>query len=138
MLTVEAAQLIAKTAMLSCRKQGTQVSVAVLDTRGHLKVLLRDRLAGFSTPEGAILKAKTAINFRSPTSTFSEAVRNDPKASGIKKLPGVILLGGGLPIEASGSLIAAIGVAGAPNGELDESCAQSGIDAITEELEFAD
>lgn len=137
-LSPESALLVAKTAMLGCRKQGAQISVAVLDSGGHVIVMLRDRLAGFSTPDGAILKAKTALNFRSATSAFSEAVKSDPKASGIDKLSGVILLGGGLPIEASGSLVAAIGVAGAPNGDLDEACAKLGVDAIQEELDFAE
>ena len=137
-LTPEAALIVAKNAMLACRKEGTHVAVAVLDNGGRLQVLLRDRLAGFSTPDGAILKAKTAINFRSPTEAFSAAINANPKASGIAHLPDVLLLGGGLPIEASGSLVGAIGVAGAPGGEMDEQCAQVGIDAIQEALEFAD
>ncbi len=137
-LTPEAAQLIANGAMADCRSKGAQISVVVLDGGGHIQVLLRDRLAGFSTPEGAILKAKTAINFRGPTLLFTEAVRNDPGAAGIEHLPGVLLLGGGLPIETSGSLVGAVGVAGAPNGEMDEHCAQAGIDAVQDELEFAD
>jgi uncharacterized protein GlcG (DUF336 family) len=137
-LTMEAALIIAQESIKSCREKGASVSVAVLDNAGNTQVVLRDRLAGFSTVEGAILKAKTAVNFRSGTQAFTESIYADPKSSGIKFLPGVILLGGGLPIEASGSLLGAVGVAGAPGGEIDEQCAQAGIDAIIEALEFAE
>lgn len=137
-LTPEAALIVAKGAMIECREKGTQVAVAVLDRGGNTLVVLRDQLAGFLATEGAIMKATTALNFRSPTGSFSEAVNSNPEASGIQHLPKVILLSGGLPIEASGSLLAAVGVAGAPNGEMDEQCAQAGIDLIQDALEFAD
>lgn len=137
-LTMEAAIIIAQESVNSCREKGASVSVAILDNAGNTQVILRDRLAGFATVEGAVLKAKTAVNFRSGTQAFSESINAEPSSAGIKFLPGVILLGGGLPIEASGSLLGAVGVAGAPGGEIDEQCAQSGIDAITEALEFAD
>jgi uncharacterized protein GlcG (DUF336 family) len=31
-----------------------------------------------------------------------------------------------------------VGVSGAPGGDLDEACAQKGIDAVQERLDFAD
>jgi uncharacterized protein GlcG (DUF336 family) len=39
-------------------------------------------------------------------------------------------------VEAGGSLVAAVGVSGAPGGEADEACARAGIDAIRDRLEF--
>jgi len=53
-------------------------------------------------------------------------------------LEGVLLMDGGLPIRVAGSLIGAVGVSGAPGGDLDEACAQKGIDAVQERLDFAD
>jgi len=47
-----------------------------------------------------------------------------------------VLLGGGLLIEAQGSILGAIGVSGAPGGEADDSCARAGIDAIRDKIEF--
>jgi uncharacterized protein GlcG (DUF336 family) len=35
-------------------------------------------------------------------------------------------------------MIGAIGVSGAPVGDLDEACAQRGIDGVQERLDFAD
>jgi uncharacterized protein GlcG (DUF336 family) len=48
----------------------------------------------------------------------------------------VLAIGGGLPIEAAGAVIAAIGVSGAPGGEADDACAKAGIDAIQMDIEM--
>ena len=45
-------------------------------------------------------------------------------------------LGGGVPIEAGGSILGGIGVSGAPSAEADDKCAKAGIDAIKDALEF--
>ena len=44
--------------------------------------------------------------------------------------------GGGTKLEAGGSIIAGIGVSGAPGGDSDDVCAQAGIKAIADSLEF--
>jgi uncharacterized protein GlcG (DUF336 family) len=137
-LTPEAALMVSQAALESCRKAGFQVSVAVLDNGGNLQVVLRDKLAGISSPEAAILKAKTAISFRSTTSALSKAVNSNAEASGIKQLPETLVLGGGIIIQASGSMVGAVGVAGAPDGNSDEKCALAGTEAIQELLEFSD
>ena len=51
-------------------------------------------------------------------------------------LPGIAAVGGGLMIEAGGSLLGAIGVSGAPGGKEDDACAAAGIAAIRDDLEF--
>ena len=56
--------------------------------------------------------------------------------SGVRALPGVVALGGGVTIEAGGSLVGAVGVSGAPGGEADEACAKAGIEAVREKIEF--
>jgi len=48
----------------------------------------------------------------------------------------VAVLGGGLMIEAAGTLLGGIGVSGAPGGDKDEECAKAGIDAIRDKLDF--
>ena len=42
----------------------------------------------------------------------------------------VLMLGGGLPIEMDGEIVGGIGVSGAPGTQLDDACAQAGLDAI--------
>jgi len=44
---------------------------------------------------------------------------------------------GGVPIEAAGNIVGAVGVSGAATGEQDEACARAGIQAIQFELEAA-
>jgi uncharacterized protein GlcG (DUF336 family) len=56
--------------------------------------------------------------------------------AGLRNLPNVVLIGGGLMIEASGSTLGAIGVSGAPGGDADEACAKAGIAAIQDKLDF--
>ena len=58
-----------------------------------------------------------------------------PQAS-VRNLPGVVALGGGLMIEAGGSLVGAVGVSGAPGGDADEACAKAGIEAVRDRLDF--
>jgi uncharacterized protein GlcG (DUF336 family) len=137
-LTPEAALVVSQAALESCRKEGMQVSVAVVDGGGNIQVVLRDKFAGITTPDAAILKAKTSVSFRMATTAFSDAVNSNSEVSGIKQLPGILVLGGGITIQASGSMVGAVGVAGAPNGKLDEKCAMAGVEAIQELLEFAD
>ncbi len=137
-LTPEMALKVSKAALDSCRKAGFQVAVAVVDSSGVVQVVLRDQLAGFSTPEGATRKARTAINFRTSTSSLAQSIADNPEAGEIRNLPGILVLGGGLIIQAGGSMVGAVGVAGAPGGEMDEKCALAGVDAIQEQLEFAE
>jgi uncharacterized protein GlcG (DUF336 family) len=47
-----------------------------------------------------------------------------------------VVLGGGLVIEAGGSLVGAVGVSGAPGGDADDACAKAGIDAVRDKLDF--
>ena len=56
--------------------------------------------------------------------------------SGIRNFPSVAAVGGGVMIEAGGSLLGAIGVSGAPGGDNDAACAAAGIKAIADDLEF--
>ena len=46
------------------------------------------------------------------------------------------MAGGGVQVKSAGSLVAGIGVSGAPGVELDDACAKVGIESIAEKLEF--
>jgi len=56
--------------------------------------------------------------------------------AGIRTLPGVVIIGGGLVVESAGTLVGAIGVSGAPRGDADEACAKAGIESIQTKLDF--
>ena len=135
-LTPETALKAAQAALAKCRAGGYQVTVAVVDRMGVVQVLLRDRFAGPHTPDMASAKAYTAASFRTNTTELADATQPGRPQSGIRHRPGVAAVGGGVKIEAGGSLLGAIGVSGAPGGREDDACAEAGIAAIREEIEL--
>ncbi|MBP8310876.1 MAG: heme-binding protein [Burkholderiaceae bacterium] len=135
-LTPETALVAAKAAMEACRKQGYQVGVAVVDRAGLTQVFLRDRFAGPHTVDVATNKAWTAASFRTSTLTLAAETQAGRSMSGIRGALRFIAVGGGVLIEAGGSSFGAIGVSGAPGGEADEVCANAGIKAIADSIEF--
>jgi uncharacterized protein GlcG (DUF336 family) len=135
-LTPEAATKAVQAALASCRQQGFQVAVAVVDRFGIAQAMVRDRFAGAHTPDTAINKAWTAASFRTNTTELARSTQAGQPSSGIRQIPRFVAVGGGLMIESGGSLIAAIGVSGAPGGDADDACAKVGIAAIRDELDF--
>ncbi|UYO53471.1 GlcG/HbpS family heme-binding protein [Rhodopseudomonas palustris] len=135
-LSPELALDAAKAALGECRKQGFQIAVTVVDRSGLPQVMLRDRFAGAHTPSTATGKAWTAVSFKTGTGELANMTKPGMPQSGLRDLPGVVVLGGGLIVEAAGSLVAGIGVSGAPGGEADEACAKAGIEAIKDKLDF--
>jgi len=135
-LTPEAALSAAQATLAACRASGYQIAVTVTDRAGTPIVMLRDRYAGPHTADTSGRKAYTAINFRMSTADLARQTQSGTSASGIRHVNRIIALGGGLPIEAAGALVGGIGVSGAPGGDLDQTCAQAGIDAIQMDLDF--
>ena len=135
-LTPETALVAARAALEHCRKNGWQTAVAVVDRAGLTQVLLRDRFAGAHTVDGAMNKAWTAASFRTPTTALAADTQPGKPMSGVRALPRVFAGGGGLAIEAAGQTLGAIAVSGAPGGEADEQCAQAGVKAIADQIEF--
>jgi uncharacterized protein GlcG (DUF336 family) len=136
-LTPESALKATQAAMASCRTAGFQVAVAVVDRFGLTQAMWRDRFAGPHTPQTAADKAYTAVSFRTPTTELARATQAGQPGSGIRQVPRFIGVGGGLLIEAGGSIIGAIGVSGAPTGDADDVCARAGINAIKDDLELS-
>jgi uncharacterized protein GlcG (DUF336 family) len=135
-LSPDVALELAKAALEACRSQGYQIAVAVVDRSGQPQVMLRDRFAGPHTPSTATNKAWTAVSFRTNTRDLVQPAQPGQPLAGLGNLPRVVLLGGGVMIEAAGSLLGAIGVSGAPGGEEDERCAKAGLEAIRDKLDF--
>jgi uncharacterized protein GlcG (DUF336 family) len=135
-LTPEVALDLARAALTECRKRGFQAAVAVVDRSGVAQVMLRDRFAGPHTPNTAIGKAWTAVSFRTNTTELAVASREGTPQSGVRQVPGAIILGGGVLIEAAGSVVGAVGVSGAPGGDADDACAKAGVDAVRDKLDF--
>ncbi len=135
-LTPESALKAAQAALQTCRAAGYNAAVAVADRGGVTQVMIRDRFAGAHTPQTAMGKAWTAASFRTNTSDLNAQTQAGSPTYGIRALPGVVILGGGLLIESHGKLVGTIGVSGAPSGAEDDRCAKAGIAAIHDSLEF--
>jgi uncharacterized protein GlcG (DUF336 family) len=135
-LLPEVALQAAQAALKRCRDDGFQVAVAVVDRSGQPQVMLRDRFAGLPAPDTATRKAYTALGFHAATSDLAKAIASGKMDPGLARLPNVAMLAGGLVIEAGGSVLGGIGVAGAPGGDKDEACAKAGLDAIRDRIDF--
>jgi uncharacterized protein GlcG (DUF336 family) len=135
-LTPATALKIANAALTACRAEGYQVAVAVVDRMGVPQVMLRDRYAGPHTPDTSQRKAWTAVSFRNDTLTLAANTGPDSELSGARMITNVLMIGGGVPVQASGSVVAGVGVSGAPDGAADDRCARAGIAAVREQLEL--
>lgn len=132
-LTAESAIAVATAAMLECRKQGYQATATVVDKNGIIQAVARDTLAPPISIPISKAKAFTAVNFSADTSAMAERAN-----TGVGRFDGVLMSAGGVVINVGGVIYGAVGVSGAPSGEIDEECAKAGVEAIAEDLEMAD
>ena len=135
-LSPEVALDLARAALSACRERGYQVAVAVVDRFGIAQAVLRDRFAGPHTVPAATGKAWTAVTTRTNTGDLVGVTQPGMPQAGMRALPGFVVLGGGVVIEAGGSVVGAAGVSGAPGGDADEACAKAGIEAVRDKIEF--
>ncbi len=127
---------IARGAVHACREKGYQVSAAVLDRSGDILAAQRDTLASRHTLEIAERKAGTVVLSGVDSGQMLKN-RGDIRPE-LNEMRGLIVMEGGLQIRAAGSLIGAIGVSGAPGGDIDAACAEAGLEAVRDRLDFAD
>ncbi len=136
-LKPELALEMAQAALTTCRSQGYQVGVTVVDRFGVPQVFLRDRYAGAHVIETSERKAWTAVSFRTDTTDLDQTTQPGTISAGIRQISQALPLGGGLMVvSGDGSLVAGIGVSGAPGPDLDDDCAAAGIAAIEDEIAF--
>jgi uncharacterized protein GlcG (DUF336 family) len=126
-------------AVAACAKQGYKVTAAIVDADGVEQALLRGDGATITALDASRDKAYTALMLGAPRNENSSGavasrIGANATAGGLAKLPHILLLQGGLVIRAGDEAIAAIGVGGAPGGNLDEACAKAGVDAIADRL----
>ena len=135
-LSPEVALEAAQAAMKTCRTNGYQVAISMVDRFGQPQVLLRDRFAGLPAADIATAKAYTALSFRRSTAELAKMTRDGQMDPNLARMPRIAMLAGGLAIEIGGTLLGGIGVSGAPGGDKDEECAKAGLDAIRDKLDF--
>ncbi|HLX15190.1 MAG TPA: heme-binding protein [Bradyrhizobium sp.] len=113
-------------AIEQCTKDGYKVSVTVVDKSGSVAGQVRGDGTSPHTMEFSRLKAYTA-RIRNQTSLQTMKELEDPARAPLRQIPGLVGVGGGVPIRAGTEVIGGVGVSGAPGGEKDEVCANAGI-----------
>lgn len=61
--------------------------------------------------------------------------QSSPAGANVVYIPGMLLLGGGVPIKVGTETIGAVGVGGAPGGHLDEQCAMAALEKVKAQLQ---
>ena len=125
---------LAQAAVAECRKRGYQVSAVVVDRNGLLRAALRDDLAPRFTLQISEEKANLAVMAGTSSGDFRS--RRDDIRAEMNHLDGIIVMEGAIEIIAGGARLGAIGVSGAPGGDIDQACAQQALDKYADRLEF--
>jgi uncharacterized protein GlcG (DUF336 family) len=135
-LSVEMAEKIARVAVDKCRALGFHTTISVVDASGNLKAFLRDDGTAPHTIGLSKDKAYTALTLanRFETTLAFATARNSTLGSPMTNIPGVVGIGGGVPIKYRDEVIGAVGSSGAVGGDNDEICAKAGIDAVAAQL----
>lgn len=135
-LTARVANDAAIAGLEECTRLGYRVAVVVSDRGGHVRASVRGDGAGPHVYDAARQKAYTAASSANSTLVWSENLIRGLRAPdpNLVHLDGVLIIGGGLPIKVGDQVVGAIGVAGAPGGDIDDSCAQAGIASIQNQL----
>jgi uncharacterized protein GlcG (DUF336 family) len=123
----------AQAAIAECRKNGSDVSVAVVDRAGRLRVFLQGDRAAPHNIELARRKAYTARTFGRPSGEWAERTAGTSDISAQRSLAEVIPLKGGIPMKVGNETIGAIGVSGSST-DGDENCAKAGVAKIADQL----
>ena len=123
-----------------CTKNGHKVWAVVVDLDGVRQAVLRGDGAPIHSQDNAYYKAYTVASMgiaRKETSTKQIADRmakNPPSNVPQTPLPNITYAQGALAIIANGEMVGALGVSGAPGGQLDEECARFALDKIKDRL----
>jgi uncharacterized protein GlcG (DUF336 family) len=126
-LTLEDCLKIHAAAQAEARKNNWIVAIAILDDGGHLLHFARMDGATPANAGIALEKGRTAAISRRSTGKWQEFVKSG--RTEMLKMPGILPVQGGVPIEADGTCIGAVGVSGVQSHQ-DEQIAQAGIDAL--------
>jgi uncharacterized protein GlcG (DUF336 family) len=132
-LPVEKAITIAQTALETCTKQGYHVSVHVLGRNGEVLVAVRGDGAPPHTMENSQRKGLYRPHLPHALGRVRAARQGQSSVSAVH-LTGVIAAQSALPIKVGDEVVGAVGVSGAPGGEMDEACAKAGLDKVSDHL----
>ena len=129
-MSSDLAATIAQGAVHTCREKGYQAAAVVLDRAGNMIAAQRDTLE--------IAERKAGLVVMSGVDSGDMRKNRDDIRPELNQMQGIIVMDGGVQIRVAGSLVGAVGVSGAPGGDIDAECARGGIDKVRDILDFAD
>jgi uncharacterized protein GlcG (DUF336 family) len=129
-LAVEAAEA----AIASCKAQGYNVAVSIVDRTGNIKLILAGDGAGILGRDLSRRKAYTSAMQRVTTLDLAKRVATPGAFNPTLYDTQLVVAGGGVPIKVGNDTIGGIGVSGAPGGDKDEACAEAGLAKIKDRL----
>jgi uncharacterized protein GlcG (DUF336 family) len=132
-VSLKMALTIATAVIADCEKAGNNVSVAVVDRAGRLRVFLQGDKAAPHNIELAQRKAYTARTFGRTSAEWASRTEPGSELAAQRQLEHVIALRGGVPIKVGDETIGAVGVSGSTSGG-DEACAMAGVAAVADQL----
>ena len=132
-ISADIAVTIATTAMADCKAKGYKVSAVIVGRVGEIMVQVRGDGTGPHTMENAFKKAFTARTFKIASGEMEKRLKDNPQM-GAQFLTGFTTARGGLPIKIGEDVVGGAAVSGAPGGEKDEACVQSGLDKVHDQL----
>ena len=133
-ISLQLATTMANAAIAACKTDGFDVTVAVVDRAGDLKVLLRADTANPHNADLARRKAYTARTFGVPSMEVAKRTNGPTDLSGQRYLVDIIPLGGGVPIMIGTDKIGGLGISGSPTQEADEKCANAAVASVATQL----
>ena len=133
-ISLELANQIASASVAACAANGYAVSATVVDRAGTVRAIQRADNAGPHTLGASQQKAFTSASAKNNTLAMMEGAQKTPAAANLVYIPGFLLVGGGVPIKVGTETIGAVGIGGAPGGNLDEQCAMTALDKVKDQL----
>lgn len=131
-LTSEVATKIAVESVKACEAKGIPVTATVVDRNGIVQTIVRDTMAPPVSIGISQKKAYTAVMFNANGSQLTSQAEGALPTLG----EGLAFMAGSVTISAGGRLFGAVGVSGAPGGDIDEECAAAGVETVQMDLEM--
>jgi glc operon protein GlcG len=126
---LEMARKVMLAAEAEAAKNNWPVVIAIIDSGGHLVMLVRRDDSQLSSIEMAQGKAKTALYFKRSTKVLDDAISSGAPGMRFLALKDIVPLEGGLPIVVDGKIVGAIGVSGVLSAN-NAQIARAGLDSL--------
>lgn len=134
-LTHELARVGIDRAIEESRTMNCLTCIAVLDNAGHLISFDRMDGAPFQSSQLAQDKAYSVAGNGMATHEFWEMAKDEPwLVHNLGQVPGLVVLGGGVPIYFNDEVIGAVGVSGKSDMDEDRAIAEAAVAAILKAL----